>query len=131
MSEASSFGEGGKSRPVASPLPKFASLALFKFRPSLKGRVESNYAGKGSAFPRRKHQRAGIDGLSPLPNFEMQLRAGDIAGLPRKSNYVAAIHPVARRNQQALRMRVSGDVAVLVADQDQIAIALEAGGIGD
>ena len=62
----------------------------------------------------------------------MQLRRGDVAGLTGMRNHLAAFHGLAALDQNVAGMRVGGDKTVGVANQDQIAIALElTAGIGN
>src|SRR5690349_19065245 len=60
-----------------------------------------------------------------LADFEMQLRRGDVAGLTGMRNHLAAFHGLAALDQNVAGMRVGGDETIGVANQDQIAIALE------
>ena len=55
----------------------------------------------------------------------MKLRAIDIARGSGKSDHLTFFHVVAATDTDALRMRIGGDVTVIVPDQDQIAITFE------
>src|ERR1700758_2211285 len=66
-----------------------------------------------------------VDRGRALADFEMQLRRGDVAGLTGMRNHLAAFHGLAALDQNVAGMRVGGDETIGVANQDQIAIALE------
>src|SRR5215470_14633896 len=73
-----------------------------------------------------------VDRGRALADFKMQLRRGDAAGLPGMRNHLAAFHGLAALDQNIAGMRVGGDETIGVANQDQIAIALElTAGISD
>ena len=62
----------------------------------------------------------------------MQLRRADVAGLSRVADHLPARDVIAFRHHELFRMRVSGDITVVMADQGEIAVALKlASGIAD
>ena len=61
----------------------------------------------------------------------MQLRRVDVAGLPRARDDLAAFDLIAALDQELFGMSVSGDVAIGMAHENQVAVALElVAGIG-
>jgi hypothetical protein len=65
-------------------------------------------------------------------DFEVQLRAADIAGLARIADHLAASDEVVLGDHQAFGMSIGGGVAAAMLDQDQIAVPLQlVAGIGD
>src|SRR6266480_3329155 len=61
----------------------------------------------------------------------MQLRRVDVAGLPRARDDLAAFDLVAALDQELLGVGVSGDVAVGMAHENEVTVALElVAGIG-
>src|SRR6476646_4685261 len=62
----------------------------------------------------------------------MNLRARHRPGLARLGDDIAAFHRVAAAHEEILVVRIGGDPAILVAQEDQVAIALQlVAGIGD
>src|SRR5690242_15696634 len=73
-----------------------------------------------------------IDRGRAFTDFKMQLRRGDIPGLTGVPDHLAALHRLAAFDQNVAGMRIGGDEAIGVADEDQIAIALQlTAGIGN
>ena len=73
-----------------------------------------------------------IDRRRALADLEVQLRRVDVAGLAGLGDHLAALDGVAALDHQLAGMGIGGDEAVGVADQHQIAVALElVAGIGD
>ena len=74
----------------------------------------------------------GIDRRRTLAQLEVQLRRRDVAGLAGFGDDLAALDRIAALDVEFAIVGVSGDEAVGMADQHEIAIALElAAGIGD
>src|SRR5262249_33006500 len=73
----------------------------------------------------------GVERRGSLADLEMKLRRVDVAGLAGARDHLTAFDLVAALDQELLGMGISGDVAVGVAHQNQIAVALElVAGIG-
>src|ERR1700751_4514788 len=73
----------------------------------------------------------GIERGRSLADFEMQLRRVDVAGLAGARDHLPAFDLIAALDQELLGMGVSGHVAVGMAHQNEVAIALElVAGIG-
>ena len=73
-----------------------------------------------------------IDRRRALADLEVQLRRRHVAGLPGLRDHLPALDGVAALDQDLAGMGVGGDVAVGVAHQHEIAVALElVAGIGD
>src|SRR5215471_5628502 len=73
-----------------------------------------------------------IDRRRSLADLEVQLWRRHAAGLARLCDHLTASHGVVALDHQLAGMRVGGDEAVGVPDQDQVAVALElAARIGD
>src|SRR5262249_43222989 len=70
-------------------------------------------------------ERHRIERGGAFADLEMQLRRGDVAGLPGARDHLPALDLVAALDRQLLGVRIGGDVAVRMAHQDEIAVALE------
>ena len=114
-------------RRVAEPLCLVASGPRRSDRPAVAaGRCRLAEPSEAGEIIRR------IDGRLALAQFEMQLRRGDVAGLAGLGDHLAALDRVAALDVEFAVVGVGGDEAVGVADQHEIAVALErAAGIGD
>src|SRR5690348_3027101 len=82
------------------------------------GPPHCNRMGGASALARGQQQGPGVERLDPVADLEMELRPVDIAALAGKADHLAAIDAVSHRNDNGLRVRISRDVAVVVADED-------------
>src|SRR5215213_10002511 len=73
-----------------------------------------------------------VDRLGALADLEMQLRRGHVAALARLRDRLAALHLLAVLDGDLAVMGVGRDVAVVVPDEDELAVALHVrAGVGD
>src|SRR5262249_1153354 len=76
-------------------------------------------------------ERHRVDRRRALADLEVQLRRGDIAGLPRLRDHLTALDRLVALPQNFAPVRVGGHLAVRVTDQHEIAVGLElVAGIG-
>src|SRR5487761_2387570 len=66
-----------------------------------------------------------IDRRCPLAQFKVQLRRGDIAGLSGFGDYLTTRHCLSALDFERAIVGVGGDETIWMADQNQIAIALQ------
>ena len=65
-----------------------------------------------------------IEGVALVARLEVEVRAGGAAGGTTQADLVARMHPVAHLDLSLRKMAVVGLQAVLVADHDEVAVAL-------
>src|SRR4051812_43984165 len=65
-----------------------------------------------------------VDRLRPLADLEVELRRCHVAGLAGGRDHLAALDLLAALHVERAVMGVSRDIAVLVLDEDEIAVAL-------
>src|SRR5262249_51211495 len=100
----------------------------YGFRPSPLSRLGRNDELRASGAVQEPRW---IERRGSLADLEMKLWRVDVAGLAGTRDDLTAFDLVAALDQQLLGMGISGDVAVGMAHQNQIAVALElAAGIG-
>src|SRR5215213_3477093 len=78
---------------------------------------------KGGFLPALE-MRHRVDRLGALADLEMQLRRGHVAALARLRDRLAALYLLAVLHGDLAVMSVGRDVAVVVPDEDELAVAL-------
>src|SRR5262245_8887861 len=93
------------------------------------GSAGRSFVIRALVFFQMRHR---VDRLGALAQLEMQLRLIDGAGLAGLGDHLAPANDLIALDQELLVVGIGGNPAVVVADQNQIAIAFElVAGVGD
>src|SRR5580765_1634781 len=83
-------------------------------------------AGWGRRWVSRSHEIGNrVDGLGIEPQLKMHLRLVDVSGGSRIGDNLSALHSFAAGDRNTFGMSICRDIAAVVANENQIAVALQ------